>query len=79
MKDKTLEFWQRDTNVIKGIYMVEKAMCVRTKKRELTNFEIALKDVCLLHIFSICCTNVYKACKCYLSKMPLAVVIIDGC
>lgn len=84
MKDKNLEFWQRHTNVIKGIYMVKsskskwKAMCIRTKKRELTNFEVALKGVYLLYIFSISCKNVYKACKCYLSTMPLAVVIIGG-
>lgn len=82
---ENIEFWQRNTDVIKGIYMVEgcknkwKAMCIRTKKREPTNFGVVLKDIYLLYIFSIFCTDLYKACQCCLFKMPLAVVIIDGC
>lgn len=54
-------------------------MCIRPKKREPANFEVMLKDVFLLHIMSISCINLYKACKCYLFKMPSAVVVIYGC
>lgn len=54
-------------------------MCARAKKREPTNFEVVLKHVYLLYIFSTSCTNLYKACKCYVFKMSLAMVIIDEC